>query len=120
MAAYQLIISVKKEKNSFIGPNIDKIILNFDGNHLLTQKARETLVEIGEYQIPNEFLLDFENRGDSIEPAKIDEKGDTYFGEWKNGTKHGVGKIYYKEERELYGRYYFGLWKDGVRVGVGR
>ena len=60
------------------------------------------------------------NRGDKIEPAKIDESGNTYIGEWKNGKKHGVGKCYYKDEREGGPNYYFGLWKDGVHEGIGR
>ena len=78
------------------------------------------LEEKGEFQIPNEFLLDPMNRGDKIEPATIDEKGHTYIGEWKNGKKHGIGKCYYKKYGENSSNYYFGLWKNGVKEGLGR
>lgn len=42
------------------------------------------------------------------------KNGDVYDGEWKDGQRHGKGKMIYSDG------YYVGEWKNGVREGKGK
>ena len=46
---------------------------------------------------------------------KLDEEGNQYIGEYKNGLKNGRGVLYYNKEDYYKRNKYEGEWKNGLR-----
>ena len=57
----------------------------------------------------------------TLEQTKEYENGDKYFGQLKDGLRHGMGKLIYNDDitRDGIRDYYIGQWSNDMRHGLG-